>query len=329
MKYNYPVKYAIMPIYEQVGWMSGLHELERNYEVVGYIVSKCYVVSKKTKYLEDGREEKEFEVVFPYQRTDYTRIHDWTRVYPEFNYNRNCINSNIVCVLYDDFTDAKEKVEKLNRDILSYNLGIISLKNMENILSVKKEHEERMERFKYLESKIEEETITMRVNNKPREQSVIVMFNDVDRILPMSIYSFINLYRNESFYACNVSSEEYEKMSYQVEITGFLKERYDIDCDYNKSRYLLFNDKEQKTIRISDCGLEFVEGSYYLKNGSVLQYDDKIRPLHKDIEFIGNLPRIKVYTTESYEDIINSYRTFYTISEMGNNNFPKRLIKNR
>ena len=331
MKYNYPIKYAIMPIYEQVGWMSGLHELERNYDVVGYIVSKCYVVSKKVSYLEDGSEKREFEVVFPYQKTDYTRIHDFNRVYPEFNYNGNCVNSNIVGELYDDFDDAKEVVEKLNIDILSYNLEMISFRDKERRENIKKEHEERMTRFKFLESRIEEETITMKVNNEPKEQSLIVMFNDGDRILHMSIYSFINIYRNESFYACNVSSEEYEKMSSHIETTGFLKERHNIDCGYNKSRYLLFNDKEHGTIRISDYDSKNIEGSYYLKNGSVLRYDDKICPLHKDIEFIRNLPRIKIYTTEIYEDIINSYRTFNSINsnDIQNSDLSKRLVKNR
>ena len=129
MKYNYPVKYAIMPIYEQVGWSSGLHELERNYEGVGNIVSKCYVVSNKVSYLVDGSEKREYEVVFPYQKTDYMRIHDFIRVHPKFNFNGHCINSNIVGKLYDNFDDAKENAEKLNRDILSYNLGVISFKD--------------------------------------------------------------------------------------------------------------------------------------------------------------------------------------------------------
>lgn len=331
MKYNYPVKYAIMPIYEQVGWMSGLHELERNYEVVGYIVSKCYVVSKKESYLEDGSEKREFEVVFPYQKTDYMRIHDFNRVYPEFNYNGNCVNSNIVNELYDNFDNAKEVAEKLNGDILSYNLGMISFRDKERRENIKKEHEERMTRFKYLERKIEEETTSMEVNNNPKEQSIIVMFDDVDKVLPMSIYSFINIYRNESFYACNVSSEEYEKMIFQIGKKGFLRERHDIDCDYNKSRYLLFNDKEHGTIRISDYDSENIEGSYYLKDGGILCYSGDICPLDKDIEFIRNLPRIKIYTTENYEDIINSYRTFYSINsnDIQNNDLSKRLVKNR
>ena len=332
MKYNYPVKYAIMPIYEQVGWTSGLHELERCYEVVGNIVSKCYVVSKKVNHLEDGSEKREFEVVFPYQKTDYMRIHEWQRVYPEFNYNGNCVNSNIVSELYDNFDGAKEIAEKLNRDILSYNLEIISFKDKERWENLKREHEERLERFKHLERKIEEETITMKANNKPKEQSIIVISNDAYKILSMSIYNFITLYGNEAFYACNVSSEVYENMISQIEKTGFINEKFNIiDYSYNKSRYLLFNDKENGMIRISDCDSKNTEGGYYLKNGSVLCYSSDMCPLDKDIDFIRSLPGIKVYTTENYEDIINSYRTFPVINSnsIQNSDLSKRMIKNK
>lgn len=331
MKYNYPVKYAIMPIYEQVGWSPGLHEMERSYEVVGNIISKCYVISEKVSYVEDGSEVKEFEVVFPYRKTDYRKMYDWERVYPEFSYNRNCINSNKVSEIYDNFDDAKGVVEKLNRDILSYNLGVISFSDKERRENIKKEHEGRMTRFKYLERKIDEETTSMKVNNKSKEQSVIVVFNDCDKILSMSIYSFINLYRNEAFYACNVSSDEYENMIFQIEKKGFLSERYDtVDYSYNQFRYLLFNDKESGIIRISNCDSENTCGSYYLKNG-MLYYSSDMYPLDKDIEFIRSLHGIKVYTTENYEDIINSYRTFPVINNdpIQNSGLSKRLVKNR
>ena len=47
MKNNYPIKYAVMPIVEQTGWYPGLNELAREYGVVCYIVSKCYVVGRE------------------------------------------------------------------------------------------------------------------------------------------------------------------------------------------------------------------------------------------------------------------------------------------
>ena len=53
MKINYPIKYALMPIVDQVGWYNGVYGLERNYDTVCYIVSKCYLVGEKIKYNKD------------------------------------------------------------------------------------------------------------------------------------------------------------------------------------------------------------------------------------------------------------------------------------
>lgn len=67
MKYNYPIKYAVMPIYEQVGWCNGLNDLERKYEIVYNIVSKCYVMKMKLLIIfATGKSEKRYDVVFPY-----------------------------------------------------------------------------------------------------------------------------------------------------------------------------------------------------------------------------------------------------------------------
>ena len=51
---KYPIKYAVMPIEEQIGWYPGLNELEREYSVVANIVSKCYVIREDKEYLQDG-----------------------------------------------------------------------------------------------------------------------------------------------------------------------------------------------------------------------------------------------------------------------------------
>lgn len=106
MKCNYPVKYVAMPIIEQIGWCHGLNELERNYDVVCYIVSKCYLLSDKIKYKENGKSLKEYEVVFPYQKRQY---YSWERVIPEFNLiNYACTNSNLVDKVFDNYEEALE-----------------------------------------------------------------------------------------------------------------------------------------------------------------------------------------------------------------------------
>lgn len=92
IEYNYPIRYAIMPYNEHVGYVLGTNK--KIYDVTGYIASKCYVLSKKINYLEDGSSEKEYEVVFPYQKKEL-----WKIEYP----SRNSI---IVTDLYDSFEDA-------------------------------------------------------------------------------------------------------------------------------------------------------------------------------------------------------------------------------
>jgi len=112
MKNNYPIKYALMPIYDQVGWGHGLNELEREFEVVAYAVSKCYVLSEVKKYLVNGCFTYEYEVVFPYERD---RDLNWNRVEPNFNLlNNNCINSKCVCNVFDCYEEAFRVAEKLN-----------------------------------------------------------------------------------------------------------------------------------------------------------------------------------------------------------------------
>lgn len=110
MKINYPVKYTAMPIIEQVGWNNGLNELERNYDVVCYIVSKCYLLSDLTRYKEDGQSVREYEVVFPYQLGDYN---NWKRTIPLFNlYSGNSINSNRVNFVFDSYEEALKYATK-------------------------------------------------------------------------------------------------------------------------------------------------------------------------------------------------------------------------
>lgn len=114
MKYNYPVKYAAIPIIEQVGWSHGMNELERKYDVACYIVSKCYLINDITKYKENGKSEKEYEVVFPYQKEQY---YHWQRAEPSFNYNHACTNSNFVEKVFDNYEDALDFAIQKNKEL--------------------------------------------------------------------------------------------------------------------------------------------------------------------------------------------------------------------
>ena len=124
MKINYPVKYAAMPIIEQVGWSHGLHELEREYDVVCYIVSKCHLINELVQYKEDGRSVKQYEIVFPYQPCEFNR---WKRVTPTYNLIHGyCTNGNKVDKIFDTCEYIgiginPQTYEIYNQKCLSYN----------------------------------------------------------------------------------------------------------------------------------------------------------------------------------------------------------------
>ena len=107
MKINYPIKYAAMPIIEQVGRCYGINELEREYDIVCYIVSKCHLISDLTKYTEDGCIIKEYEVVFPYQLSEFDT---WKRIMPTYNLIHGyCTNSTKVDEVFNSYEEVQNK----------------------------------------------------------------------------------------------------------------------------------------------------------------------------------------------------------------------------
>lgn len=53
MKYNYPIRYAVMPVYSEACW-------DNNYEpeIEFYTVSKCFLVGEKIKFYINGTKKK-------------------------------------------------------------------------------------------------------------------------------------------------------------------------------------------------------------------------------------------------------------------------------
>lgn len=157
---NYPIKYAVMPIVEQVGWSIGLNQLERDYDVVTYIVSKCYVVGEQKLNFSDGTSKMSYEVVFPYQN-EYM-----DRQLPEFNiFSQKCTNSTFVNQCFDSFDVALEVANKLNNDILHHEIGCLSFdNNFDTSLEIlKRKHQERLDKYKRLESEIQRYTASMEI----------------------------------------------------------------------------------------------------------------------------------------------------------------------
>lgn len=314
MKYNYPIKYAVMPIYEQVGWCHGLNDLERKYEIVYNIVSKCYVINETINYFATGKSEKRYDVVFPYIKSGM--YEEWNRVFP--SYNEDLQNSNLTTVdnIYDDFDKALENANMKNMEVLEkMELGIPHTSDgtyKNRIDGVKKIYKKREKKYKKIEELIDIDTQDMKINSIRKEQSIITMNEANDKIISISIYDFIKYYRNCPFYVCTVSNDQYKQMKKQIITTGRLAERNPhSSVEYDKFGYLLANDIENEIIRITNSSDK--SGSYYLDDNEILCYDSDMKPFDKDSQFSKRIMGIKVYTTETYDDIINAYKKSHTI----------------
>lgn len=112
--------------------------------------------------------------------------------------------------------------------------------------------------------------------------NIIVIFEQEDRELNMSLYEFIDeQYRNANhIMVCHVTEKEYRNMQKQMK-RRFLNERLPNvinkeDREYNKFRYLVTDEK-----------------GYQITNSN-LQYNV--------------VYSIKIYTTETYEDVVYHYK---------------------
>ena len=60
-KYNYPIKYVVLPVTTDLKY----GYIKDRQSIIYFIVTKCFVTSKETKYLEDDIKER-YKVVPPY-----------------------------------------------------------------------------------------------------------------------------------------------------------------------------------------------------------------------------------------------------------------------
>ena len=299
MKINYPIKYAAMPIIEQVGWSHGLHELEREYDVVCYIVSKCYLISDLTKYTEDGRNVKQFEVVFPYQPGEFSR---WKRVVPTYNACGYPIDSNKVDVIFNSYEEAlkyaTEKNEKLCEKSWIYLRCTKDI--MEKIQEKKDEFDSKLAEYKVLEEQILDNTYDMEIGKNKQLSNVIKIANDSGRVLSANIYEILNLFDREKFVVYSVSQEQYDSL---VKLINEEKKE-DIKSLIGPHQGLLLHKQKDDCIKLA---IEEGCGAYYIQNNSV-NYDvnlDKVT-----IKAFENIDEdtLIFYTTETIDDLLNSYK---------------------
>ena len=149
---KYPIKYALMPIIEQVSWTHGLHEMEREYDVVAYIVSKAYLVNKTIKYYSNGTEDYLFKVVFPH--TDFSNL-DIKNI-PKYNINCDCLNSIEVSEVFDTYEEAKQ----------ARNLENCKLRSLCYSISQAKQFTEELKKYNQLEEFILWSTKDMNISEE-------------------------------------------------------------------------------------------------------------------------------------------------------------------
>lgn len=314
MKYNYPIKYACMPIYEQTGWSFGINELEEKYDVTGYIASICYVISEKKIYNETGNFKNEYEVVFPYS-LDSKKLYDtWNREFPNYNCYHQCINSIKVNNLFETFEEAKQNATELNEKLKIEASMFIPFNDefFKNVENIHNEFDIKLSKYIELETEIKTKTEDI-MDNIGKPQNVIAVFKNEnkDKVLPISLYNFINLYNSNtiSFLVCNISVSDYFKLIHQIQNNGMLDDRNLYKTNKDEVNYLLVHKKGNNIIRIINYNEKDSNDSYYLENNGVLCNNKKMSHLNKDTIVNDSVDYdIVVYTIETFEDVINSYK---------------------
>ena len=305
MKINYPIKYAAMPIIEQVGWSHGLHELEREYDVVCYIVSKCHLISDLTKYTEDGRSVKQYEVVFPYQPGEFRR---WQRVTPSYNLIHGyCTNGNKVDKIFDTYEEVLSFVTAKNEELCkkSYIYLPYSENYEEKIEAKKDEFAAKLEEYKLLEQQILLHTNDMEIGKSKELTNVIKIANDCGRVLSANIYEILNLFDRDKFVVYSVSPEQYTSL-----IKLISEEKIEeIKSLIGVHQGLLLHKKKDDFISLA---IEESCGAYYIQNNRI-NYDVNLDRVN--LKSFENLDEdtIIFYTTETIDDMLNSYKKYSEI----------------
>lgn len=302
MKCNYPIRYAVRPIIEQIGWSHGLNELEREYGTVAYIVSKCYVVSFTKNYLQNGEEKERYNVVYPFQR-DSSSYDGYYRVTPEFNLYSQCINSEVVSKVFLNYKEAAVEAEALNKKIIKNKISSMAYTSNfgEKIARVKEEQKEKLESYRYLEKLSEEKTPDMIVGAEVKEQRVIVVSDNKMKFSNRSLYEFIKFLPRQDFLAFNISKEEYNQMKAEA-----LAEN-DFDSSNFEDKLLLETVVSDEIVKVGDYKNSREKGCFYIHD-DFMRYDSNMEVPKK---VTGDLGKIKIFTMETYEEVINSYITAF------------------
>ena len=217
MKNNYPIKYAVIPMYEQTGWAHGLNELERDYNVVAYIVSKCYLINEIKEYCSNGKINNKYEIVFPFEKTDI--YSEWIRIEPNFNYVKKCTNSITVNDIFENYIDASNLCQQKNEQLLIQRLSQIPFDKLEEQIEREKYKQDKLiNKYFKLEKEILKFTQDLNPKEDLKEQSIIVISPEKEKLMDISLYDYINLLETtkKPFLVYNISKTNYEQIKKKI-----------------------------------------------------------------------------------------------------------------
>lgn len=200
VKNKYPIKYALMPVREQIGGN------KKKYEIALYIVSKCYVISKIRDYIGDRDSKCSYEVVFSFSIDDDGSI---SLVLPQYSERDICVNSIVVDCLFEDFDEALSVAKRKNQEILDKKINSIPCgsryQTEQQVAFVRKRHKELLDKYKKIEALNE-------------LRSDLVISGDINP----QFYEFVRMMIDdpENFYArvsSFLSSDEKKSLNYYSE----------------------------------------------------------------------------------------------------------------
>lgn len=307
MKYNYPVYYAAMPIKERVGWTNCLRDFGSDCGTVCYIVSKCYKLGERINNKEDGREEKKYEVFFPYQKGELKgNLYDWQRLTPILNYADEYINSEFVEQIHNSYEaaleEATEKNQKLYNKVYTY---AISRKDYDKAVDEETEKfNARLSRYKMLEEQILSNVPDLD-NSKVKELNDLVIIKKGEvRVLYMNLYKYLSHTPYTKRIMLSISLEQYNKLVEQID----KQDMSDISEIIKNASPILYHDKNGKPLVINSNG----DVLYVFNAWDVLESNDDQKIPYVDLNTIDDEAEY-VYTTETLEDIVLSYSEYKCI----------------
>lgn len=284
MKYNYPVKYALMPIYEYIS---------KDEKIVSYyIVSKCFLASEKKSYLRDGTFKIEYEVVFPYQMNNYINNYEYFRCYPKFNIYNECINSLIVRRIFEDKESAIMACNELNQKLLDEQYAGVRLNGnfQEEFEKIYNEYKRNAANYKKIEDLIEEELKILEVDNFNNNKNIIIVReNGIFKIYDCSIYDYLDWVGISRYDVYSVSYDDMDILEKEIESEN--------NIDLNSIKLSKLLQVGNKNIYL--VGENQKENIYLIENDTLVN-------INNQNAFSDSSEKI-VLTTETYEEFIKSY----------------------